>query len=146
MLNQNLIILLIVLGLLVFYGVTYKKNSEKEAALDKLSAEIKANLKGKSAFLCSGINLLGTNKEKTNVYLLGGDFVNIEAKAGMTISIDGQDYVITDVSDENGEPHEVIDAKSASRIGFVGINTNTLNLDTLNEKIKREKMLTFLIK
>ena len=146
MLNQNLIILLIVLGLLVFYGFTYKKNSEKEAELDKLSTEIKANLKGTSAFLCSGINLLGTNKEKTNVYLLGGDFVNIEAKAGMTISIDGQDYKITDISDENGEPQEVIDAKTESRIGFVGITTNTLNVNTLNEKIKREKMLTFFVK
>ena len=147
MLSQKLIIFLLIgLGLLIFYRFTYVKNTKNEAELDKLSAEIKASLKGKSVFLCSGINLLGTNKEKSNVYLLGGDFVNIEAKAGMTISIDGQDYVITDISDESGEPQDIIDAKTESRIGFVGITTNTLNVDTLNEKIKREKMLTFPVK
>jgi len=125
--------------------VLHIRGSKKQAELNRLSELAKIDLKGKPAFLCAGITLLGSDKEKINLYLLGGDFVNVNATAGMVITIEGSNYVITDVSDESGTQVKVIEAQSKTQIGFVGITTNQIDFKSINEKIKSQKLLTFLL-
>jgi hypothetical protein len=143
MINSYWKIALFVVGVLLVVHII--RSAVNEAKLNKIEDGIIPNLNGKPAFLCSGINLLGTNKDNINLYLLGGDFVNINAKAGMSVNIMGQEYEITDVSNEDGNQVDTIGALSNKQIGYIGITTNKLDLDGLKDKIKREKVLTLFI-